>query len=159
MAQNPLGGDAPTFKTLVKSVAPRISRLEVAILISMVGYLADWAITRWMIHSLTGFSESNQSLMPEIGLPLLVLNFIIADRILPRRAVYDRVIYTMSLLQWSGPLHNVLVLFNVVRGLDFFSAVLPFMGVTYLVLYFAPIVGSWLRLAGHQLLGYMGEHG
>jgi membrane protein insertase Oxa1/YidC/SpoIIIJ len=133
--------------------APRISRLEFCILISMVGYLADWGITHWMVNSLTGFSESNMNLMPEIGLPILIINFIAADRILPRRAAYDRVIYTMSLLQWSGPLQNVLVLFNVVRGLDFFSAVLPFMGVTYLVLYLAPIVGSRLSLLSHQRLG------
>lgn len=130
----------------------RISRLELAIIISMVGYLADWSITHWMLNSLTGFSESNMNLLPEVGLPLLVLNYIIADRILPRIVAYDRVIYTMALLQWTGPIHNVLVLFNVMRGLDFYSVVLPSIGGTYFVLHFAPVVGSWLKLARQQWL-------
>jgi hypothetical protein len=124
-----------------------LSRLEVAIIVSMVGYLADWSITQWMLNSLTGFSESNMNLLPSVGLPLLVLNFILADHLLPRVAAYDRVIYTLSLLQWTGPIQNVLVLFNVVRGLSFFTMVPPFLGVTYLVLHFAPVVGSRLRFA------------
>jgi hypothetical protein len=127
----------------------KLSRLEVAIVISMVGYLADWSITQWMLNGLTGFAESNLNLLPEVGLPLLVLNFILADRILPRVAAYDRVIYTMSLLQWTGPIQNVLVLCKVVNGLSF-SVVLPFMGLTYLILHFAPVVGSRLRIMSRQ---------
>ena len=122
----------------------KLNRLETAIIISMVGYLADFSITQWMLYSLTGYSESNTNLLPQVGLPLLVLNFILADRILPRFAAYDRVIYTMSLLQWTGPLQNILVLFNVVNGLSF-AIVLPFMGVTYLLLHFAPSLGSRLK--------------
>lgn len=90
------------------------------------------------------------NLLPEVGLPLLVLNFILADRILPKRVAYDRVIYTMALLQWTGPLQNVLVLFNVVRGLDFFTAVLPFLAGTYLLLHFGPLVGDRLRFSKQQ---------
>ena len=122
----------------------KLNRLETAIIISMVGYLADFSITQWMIYGLTGYSESNTNLLPQVGLPLLVLNFILADRILPRVATYDRVIYTMSLLQWTGPIQNVLVLFNVVNGLSF-AVVLPFMGIIYVMLHFAPVVGNRLK--------------
>ena len=128
----------------------RISRLELAIIVSMVGYLADWSTTHWMLNSLTGFSESNLNLLPEVGLPLMAINYILADRILPRIAAYDRVIYTMALLPWTGPIQNALVLFNVVQGLDFFSIVLPFIGGTYIMLHLAPVVGSRLRLARQQ---------
>lgn len=129
----------------------KLSRLETAIIISMVGYLADFSITQWMLYGLTGYAESNMNLMPQVGLPLLVLNFILADRILPRVATYDRVIYTMSLLQWTGPIQNVLVLFNVVNGLSF-AVVLPFMGIIYVMLHFAPVVGNRLKFVS-QLFG------
>ena len=50
----------------------KLSRLEVAITVFLVGFLADWSITQWMIYGLTGFSESNMTLLPEVGVPLMV---------------------------------------------------------------------------------------
>jgi hypothetical protein len=130
----------------------RISRLEASIVVSMVGWLADWSITRWMLNDLTGFYESNTNLLPQVGIPLIVLNFILADRILPRKATYDRVIFTMALLQWSGFVQNVLVLCNIIRGLDYFTSIIPLMGGTYLLLHFGSILGDRLRLASQQWL-------
>ena len=66
-------------------MATRINRLEKAVIVSMVGYLADYLITNWMIYGLGGYEESNQNLLPQVGLPLMVLNFMLADRILPKR--------------------------------------------------------------------------
>src|SRR5512138_2045121 len=114
----------------------KLSRLETAVTVSMIGFLADFSITWWMLHCLTGFSESNTMLLPQIGLPLMVLNFILTDRILPRRIIFDNVMYTMALLQWTGPLQNLLVLFNVTQGLSFFATVIPFLLFTYLLLHF-----------------------
>jgi len=122
----------------------RLSRLETALILSMAGCLTDWAITQWILNYLTGYAESNQNLLPAVGLPVLVLNLILADKILPRRIAYDRVIYTIALLQWTGPIHNTLVYLNVIRGLDFFSAVLPTLAAIYLCLYIAPVIRASL---------------
>ena len=117
----------------------------------MVGYLADYSITHWMIYVLTGFSESNINLLPQVGLPLMVLNFLVADRLLPKNTKYDNVMYTMALLQWSGPVQNILVLTNVTQGLDFFSVVIPFLGLTYLTLHVRPQVGSRLKVLQQKI--------
>lgn len=124
----------------------KLSRLEVAVAVSMIGYLADFSITHWMINVLTGFSESNTNLLPQVGLPLMVLNFLVADRLLPRSSKYDNVMYTMALLQWSGPVQNILVLSNVTQGLDFFSVLVPFLSLTYLTLHMMPQIGSRLKV-------------
>ncbi len=110
-----------------------------------MGYLADFSITQWMLYGLTGFSESNTLLLPQLGLPILVINFILADRLLPRSSTYTNVMYTMALMQWTGPIQNVLVLFNVTRGLNFFYAVLPFLVATYIILHYRPILGARLK--------------
>ena len=123
----------------------KVNRLEASITVSMVGFLADYSITQWMIYGLTGFSESNTLLLPQIGLPLMVLNFLLADRLLPRSSNYDNLMYTMALLQWTGPIQNVLVLFKVTQGLSFFSVVPPFLVATYLILHFRPVLGDRLR--------------
>lgn len=130
----------------------KLNRLEVAIAVSMVGYLADFSITHWMIYVLTGFSESNTNLLPQVGPPLMVLNFLFADRLLPKSAKYDNAMYTMALLQWSGPVQNILVLTNVTQGLDFFSVVIPFLCFTYLMLQWGPQVGSRLKVIQQKIL-------
>ncbi len=124
---------------------PRIGRLEAALMMSMTGCIADFAITHWMINHLTGYAESNQNLLPALGVPLLVMNLVLADKILPKRITFDRAIYTMALLQWTGPVQNALVLFKVVDGLNYFSVVLPSIVAIYIGLCLVPVIKIRLR--------------
>lgn len=100
-------------------------RLKMTLTIAMLGFLTDTILTNWMLNSNNGFYESNQNFYPEIGIPLMVLNYIVFDLFIPRKIIFDNIFYTLSLLQWSGPVQNLLVLFNIIQGIDFFYA-LPF---------------------------------
>jgi hypothetical protein len=111
-------------------------RLKLTLTIAMLGYLTDTMMTKWMLNSQNGYYESNPNLYPEIGIPLMVLTFVAFDLIIPRRIIFDNVFYTLSVLQWSGPVQNLLVLLNVTQGINFFYA-LPFILVTsFVVIHF-----------------------
>ena len=111
-------------------------RLELTLTIAMLGFLTDWIMTYWMLNSLNGFSESNQHLYPEIGLPIMVLTYVVADFFIPRKIFFDNVFYTLSILQWSGPVQNLLVLLNVTRGINLIYA-LPFLFISsFVVIHF-----------------------
>lgn len=111
-------------------------RLKLALTIAMFGFLTDMLITNWMLKSSPMFYENNPLLYPEIGLPLMVLNYIFADQVFPRNVFCDNVIYALALTQWSPAVQNILVFFNVTRGINVFFAI-PFVLVTiYIVLGF-----------------------
>jgi hypothetical protein len=100
-------------------------RLKLTLTIAMLGFLIDTIMTRWMLSSQSRFYESNTMLNLEIGLPLMVLSYVVFDLLIPRKIIFDNVFYALSILQWSGPVQNLLVLLNVTRGFNFFYA-LPF---------------------------------
>jgi hypothetical protein len=108
-----------------KLLFSNLGRLKLTLSISMLGFLADTLITRWMLSSQNGFYESNTTLFPQIGIPLMVLNFVLFDLIIPKKNIYDNIFYTLSILQWSGPVQNILVLFHLTPGINFYYA-LPF---------------------------------
>jgi hypothetical protein len=111
-------------------------RLELTLTIAMLGFLTDWIMTYWMLNSLNGFYEANQNLYPEIGLPLMVLNYVVADFFIPRKIFFDNIFYALSVLQWSGPVQNLLVLLNVTRGINLLYA-LPFiLIISFVVIHF-----------------------
>jgi len=111
-------------------------RLKLTLTIAMLGFLADTIMTRWMLNSQNGYYESNTMLNPDLGIPLMVLTYVTFDLIIPRKIIFDNVFYTLAILQWSGPVQNLLVLFNVTSGLNFFYA-LPFIMITsFVVIHF-----------------------
>ena len=111
-------------------------RLRLTLTIAMLGFLCDYLITTWMLNNFSWFYESNQNLHPEIGLPIMVLNYLIADLVIPREIFFDNIFYSLSLLQWSGPVQNLLVLFKFTEGISFFYA-LPVIFVTsFVVIHF-----------------------
>jgi hypothetical protein len=130
-----------SFVAGVMALVSRISfknfgRLKLTLVIAMFGFLTDMLITNWMLRSSHLFYENNPLLYPEIGLPLMVLNYIFADQIFPRNIFCDNVLYALSLTQWSATVQNLLVLFNITHGINLFFA-LPFVLVTiYIVLGF-----------------------
>jgi hypothetical protein len=100
-------------------------RLKLTLTIAMLGFIIDTLVTRWMLSS-NGYYESNTMLYPQIGVPIMVLNYIIFDHFIPRTTLFDNIFYTLSLTQWSGLVQNLLVLLNITNGINFFYA-LPFM--------------------------------
>jgi hypothetical protein len=113
----------------------------------MLGFMIDWIMTNWMLYSLNGFSESNQNLYPEIGIPLMVINYVVADLFIPRKIFFDNIFYALSVSQWSGPVQNLFVLFNITRGINLFYA-LPFILVTsFVVIHFKVNRGNGSQLA------------
>ena len=115
---------------------PRLGRLEVSLTVAMLGFIMDWGTTRWILGSFSGFAESNLHLLPEVGLPLLVLGYVLGDFLLPRIRLYDNVLYTLPVLQWTGPVQNTLVLLNLVKVTNFFYTVPVVLIVTFLILHF-----------------------
>ena len=101
-------------------------RLKLTLTIAMLGFIIDTLVTRWMLSSNNGYYESNTTLYPQIGVPIMVLNYIIFDHFIPRTKFFDNIFYTLSLTQWSGLVQNLLVLLNITHGINFFYA-LPFM--------------------------------
>ena len=104
-------------------------RLKLTLTIAMLGFLVDTLLTRWMLNSQNGYYESNTMLNPAIGIPLMVLTYVTFDLIIPRKTIFNNVFYTLAILQWSGPVQNLLVLFNLTNGINFFYA-LPFIMIT-----------------------------
>jgi len=96
----------------------QVGRLNASLIVAMLGFVTDWAMTVWILKSFSGFMESNQSFLPEIGIPLLVMTYVAADFILPSKRLYDNVIFTLPVLQWTGPVQNTLVLLKLVKGLS-----------------------------------------
>jgi len=122
-------------------------RLKLTLTIAMLGFMIDWIMTNWMLYSLNGFSESNQNLYPEIGIPLMVINYVVADLFIPRKIFFDNIFYALSVSQWSGPVQNLFVLFNITRGINLFYA-LPFILVTsFVVIHFKVNRGNGSQLA------------
>ena len=114
----------------------QVGRLNASLIVAMLGFVTDWAMTVWILKSFSGFMESNQSFLPEIGIPLLVMTYVAADFILPSKRLYDNVIFTLPVLQWTGPVQNTLVLLKLVKGLSFFY-VAPFVLLaTFMMLHF-----------------------
>ena len=113
-----------------------LGRLEISLSAAMIGFLADWGITRWILVNYSGFAESNVNLFPEVGLPLLVLGYILGDFLLPRVRLYDNILYTLPVLQWTGPVQNVFVLLNLVKVTNFFYTVPVVLLGTFLILHF-----------------------
>jgi hypothetical protein len=107
-------------------------RLKLTLTIAMLGFLTDTLISRWMLNSQNGYYESNMMLNPAIGIPLMVLTYVTFDQIIPRKTVFDNVFYTLAIIQWSGPVQNLLVLFNLTNGINFFYA-LPFIMISSFV--------------------------
>ncbi len=101
-------------------------RLKLTLTIAMLGFIIDTLMTKWMLSSNNGYYESNTMLYPQIGVPIMVLNYIIFDHFTPRTTFFDNIFYTLSLTQWSGLVQNLLVLLNFTPGINFFIA-LPFM--------------------------------
>jgi len=100
----------------------KIGRLKMTLIIYMTGFLADYLMTQWMLSNFDLFYESNQNLNPEMGLPIMVLIFVTADHIMPGNIFFDNFFYTFSVLQWAGPVQNLLVLYNITPGINFFYA-------------------------------------
>ena len=101
-------------------------RLKITLTITFLGFIIDILMTSWMLSSSNAYYESNAMLLPQIGLPLMVLNYLIMDHFIPRTTFFDNVFYALSLMQWSGPVQNLLVLLNLIQGINYFYA-LPFM--------------------------------
>jgi hypothetical protein len=106
-----------------------IGRLKLTLTIAMLGFITDTVMTNWMLGLQNGYYESNPNLYPELGVPLMVLTFVVFDFIIPRKVIFDNIFYTLSILQWSGPFQNLLVLLNITQGINFFYA-LPFILIT-----------------------------
>ena len=97
----------------------RPGRLEYTLLIAMSGFLVDHGLTQWILNNFVGFSESNTHLYPQLGLPLMVFAYIFGELTLPKTKHFNLLLYTLSLMQWSGPVQNILVFFNIINGLNF----------------------------------------
>ena len=110
-------------------------RLEFTLLIAMSGFIVDHSITQWILNNFAGFSESNMNLNPQLGLPLMVFAYIFGELTLPKTKHFNLLMYTLSLMQWTGPIQNILVFFKIIHGLNFFYAV-PFIAIgTFLIMY------------------------
>lgn len=93
-------------------------RLKLTLTIAMLGILTDTIMTNLMLNSNSGFYESNQILHPEIGIPVMVLNYVVSDLHMPREIYCDNVFYALAVLTWAGPIQNLLVLLNVTPGIS-----------------------------------------
>ena len=113
-----------------------LGRLKLTLTIAMVGFLIDTIMSNWMLSSNNGYYESNTTLFPQIGIPLMVLNYVIADQFIPRTTFFDNIFYTLAVLQWSGPIQNLLVLFKFTPGISYFYALPVILVVTFVVLSF-----------------------
>jgi hypothetical protein len=109
---------------MVEPVDPRrrlllggVGRLKLVLIISMTGFLLDRVTSEWIIGSSPGiFYEANTLLHPELGLPLLILYFIIIDQFLPRTTVFANLLHSLALMGWAAPVHNLLVFLRFFDG-------------------------------------------
>jgi hypothetical protein len=53
-----------------------------------------------------------------IGLPMLIIDFMICDLILPNSSFYNKILYALSLISWETILHNMLVYFELIDGIN-----------------------------------------
>ena len=110
-------------------------RLEYTLFIAMSGFLLDHSITQWILNNFVGFSESNTRLNPQLGLPLMVFGYILGDLTLPKTKTFNLLLYTLSLMHWTGPIQDILVFFNVINGLNFIYSV-PLIAIcTFITMY------------------------
>jgi len=101
----------------------------------MSGFVVDWSMTQYLLGHFMWIKESNTNFLPELGLPLLVLAYIFGDLALPQTRTHTLIMYTLSLMQWTGPFQNILVLFNITPGMNFFYTI-PFIWMgTFVTLY------------------------
>lgn len=108
-------------------------RLKLTLTIVMLAFLTDMLLTNWMLNISNEFYESNPLFYPEIGLPIMVLYFIITDHFFPRNILFDNIFYAFSVTGWSAPIQNIFVFFHVTSGVNVFIA-LPVIYVTSYVL-------------------------
>jgi hypothetical protein len=113
----------------------RPGRLEYTLLIAMSGFLVDHSLTQWIINNFVGFSESNMHLNPQLGLPPMVFGYIFGELTLPKTKPFNLLMYTLSLMQWTGPLQNILVFFNIIHGLNFLYVVPLIAAGTFITMY------------------------
>lgn len=113
----------------------RPGRLEYTLLIAMSGFLVDHGLTQWILNNFVGFSESNTHLYPQLGLPLMVFGYIFGELTLLKTKTFNLLLYTFSLMQWTGPVQNILVFFKIINGLNVFYAVPIIAAVTFITMY------------------------
>lgn len=113
-----------------------LGRLKLTLTITMAGFLIDTIMSNWMLSSNNGYYESNTTLFPQIGIPLMVLNYVIADQFIPKTTFFDNIFYTLAVLQWSGPIQNLLVLFKVTSGISYFYALPVILVACFVILSF-----------------------
>ena len=111
-----------------------LGRLKLTLTIAMIGFLIDTIMSSWMLNSNNQYYESNTTLFPQIGIPLMVLNYVICDHFIPKTTFFDNIFYTLSVLQWSGPIQNLLVLLRVTSGISYFYALPIILVSSFLVL-------------------------
>jgi hypothetical protein len=111
-------------------------RLKLTLTIAMLGFMADTLMSSWMLSSDKGYYESNMTLYPQMGIPLMVINYIVADYFVPRTTFFNNIFYSLSVLQWSGPMQNMLVLLKITPGIDFFYALPVILIASFAVLNF-----------------------
>ena len=140
MKNDPISSFKITFMSINKTInmihlIRRPGRLEYTLLIAMSGFLVDHGLTQWILNNFTGYSESNVYLNPQFGLPLMVFGYIFGELTLPKTKPYNLILYTLSLMQWTGPLQNILVFFKIINGLDFFYALPLIAAGTFITMY------------------------
>jgi hypothetical protein len=113
----------------------RPGRLEYTLLIAMSGFLVDHGLTQWILNNFVGFSESNTHLYPQLGLPLMVFAYIFGELTLPKTKPFNLLMYTLSLMQWTGPVQNILVFFKIINGLNFLYVVPLIAAGTFITMY------------------------
>ena len=102
-----------------KLISHDFSRFKRVAVISMMGVLMDKLVTDWVISTAPqDFFEANPIYHPEIGLPLMILNYVICDQLLPHNHFYDKLFYGLALIAWAAPIHNLLVYLRLLDGLN-----------------------------------------
>lgn len=114
-----------------------LGRLKLTLTITMAGFLIDTIMSNWMLSSNNGYYESNTTLFPQIGIPLIVLNYVIADQFIPKTKFFDNIFYTLAILQWSGPIQNLLVLLKLTPGISYFYALPVILITSFVILSFS----------------------
>jgi hypothetical protein len=127
---------AKITNTRYKMHLKSLGRLKLTLTVAMLGFFIDTVMTSWMLKSNNEYYESNTMLFPEIGIPLMVLNYVFADHWIPRTTLFDNIFYSLSILQWSGPLQNLLVLLGITSGISYFYTLPIILTVSFLILSF-----------------------
>jgi hypothetical protein len=65
----------------------------------------------------------------------MVFGYIFGELTLPKTKPFNLLMYTLSLMQWTGPLQNILVFFNIIHGLNFLYAVPLIAAGTFITMY------------------------